>query len=583
MKNRRIVNVLSYLMVLAASLGGTALAQSIQRNDSVASLSTDRTEVRWQPNVEYGRLILTVSRPDGEVFRKEFGAGAIASFKLADTNGYNLPDGQYAYELRVIPNFSAEVKAALAASREKGNSAEVIQELQRSGQLPTSVAVQSGAFRLENGTALIGAPEEGSEPQDRAVTGAGAKIKSRKGGAGPVTIQDQVIPDDLIVQFSLCVGIDCVNNESFGFDTIKLKENNLRIKFEDTSVGSFPSNDWQLTANDSASGGANRFSIEDITGGKVPFTVTAGAPTNSVFVSSAGRLGLGTSTPGTDIHKVSGNTPTLRLDQDGSSGFTSQVWDVAGNETNFFIRDVTNASHLPFRIVPGAPTNSLVTAASGNVGLGTLNPLVRLHVGTGNVAPVTGGASLLVENGTASSLVVKSTSGGEFFLYQDANNGVFGTSSNHPIDIRTNNAGRIFITETGNIGVGGLTTPTNPIQHLNGAFLSPGGVWTDASSRALKTDIRNLGLGEALEALRGLNPVKFQYKQQPGEDYVGFIAEDVPAVVATADRKGLSPMDVVGVLTKIVQEQQKAIAELNEKVNRLSSRRATSVRRRRRP
>jgi len=68
---------------------------------------------------------------------------------------------------------------------------------------------------------------------------------------------DQVIADDLIIQGSACVGFDCVNGESFGFDTIRLKENNLRIKFEDTSISaSFPSNDWQLTANDTTNGGA---------------------------------------------------------------------------------------------------------------------------------------------------------------------------------------------------------------------------------------------------------------------------------------------------------------------------------------
>ena len=75
-----------------------------------------------------------------------------------------------------------------------------------------------------------------------------------------VSVADQVIPDDLIVQGSTCVGFDCINNESFGFDTIRLKENNTRIKFEDTSLAGFPTNDWQLTANDSASGGASKFS-----------------------------------------------------------------------------------------------------------------------------------------------------------------------------------------------------------------------------------------------------------------------------------------------------------------------------------
>src|SRR6056297_3915026 len=88
---------------------------------------------------------------------------------------------------------------------------------------------------------------------------------------GPASA-DQVINDDLIVAGSLCVGNDCVNGESFGFDTIRMKENNTRIKFDDTSnSGSFPNNDWQLTANDSANGGANKFSIDNTTTGRIPF------------------------------------------------------------------------------------------------------------------------------------------------------------------------------------------------------------------------------------------------------------------------------------------------------------------------
>ena len=42
--------------------------------------------------------------------------------------------------------------------------------------------------------------------------------------------------------------------------------------------------------------------------------------------------------------------------------------------------------------------------------------------------------------------------------------------------------------------------------------------------------------------------------RQPTEKRVGFIAEEVPDLVATKDRKGLSPMDIVAVLTKVVQE-----------------------------
>src|SRR4051812_8424299 len=125
---------------------------------------------------------------------------------------------------------------------------------------------------------------------------------------------DFVIPDDLIVQGSACVGLDCVDGEAFGFDTIRLKENNTRNKFDDTSTSpGFPNNDWQLTANDSASGGLNKFSIENITTATVPFTIVGAAPTNSLFVDSTGRVGLRTSTPGLDLHISTSNTPAQRF------------------------------------------------------------------------------------------------------------------------------------------------------------------------------------------------------------------------------------------------------------------------------
>jgi hypothetical protein len=190
---------------------------------------------------------------------------------------------------------------------------------------------------------------------------------------------DQVIPDDLIVQGLQCVGIDCVNNEAFGVDTLRLKENNTRIVFYDTSTGTFPNHKWQLTANDSASGGLNRFSIEDLTTATIPFTVLP-APNDSLYISNSGRIGLRTNAPVLDVHMLTTNTPGIRLDQSNGDGFAAQTWDVAANEANFFVRDVTGGSRLPFRIRPGAPTSSIDIAASGNVGIGTASPAAKLDV-----------------------------------------------------------------------------------------------------------------------------------------------------------------------------------------------------------
>ena len=76
-----------------------------------------------------------------------------------------------------------------------------------------------------------------------------------------------------------------------------------------------------------------------------------------------------------------------------------------------------------------------------------------------------------------------------------------------------------------------------------------------------KENIRKLTFTEAEAAFNSLDPVKFQYKTGK-EENVGFIAEDVPDLVATPNRQGLSPMDIVAVLTKVVQKQQIQIDEL---------------------
>lgn len=195
---------------------------------------------------------------------------------------------------------------------------------------------------------------------------------------------DQVFQDDVIVVGSLCVGQDCVNGESFGFDTIRLKENNLRIKFQDTSTSaSFPTTDWSLVANDTGNGGANYFAIQDDNASRIPFRVEGNAPANTLVAASDGHVGIQTLNPVVNLHVTDGNSPTLRLEQDGSSGFTPQTYDIAANEANFFIRDVTNGSSLVFRVKPGAPEDSIHIAADGDIGLGTNIPQGTLDIRSG--------------------------------------------------------------------------------------------------------------------------------------------------------------------------------------------------------
>jgi hypothetical protein len=78
---------------------------------------------------------------------------------------------------------------------------------------------------------------------------------------------DQVINDNQIVQGSLCVGQDCVNGEVFDADVVRLKENNLRIRFHDTTIvgdafGQRLGQSWNISANDSQNSGDTYVNFE---------------------------------------------------------------------------------------------------------------------------------------------------------------------------------------------------------------------------------------------------------------------------------------------------------------------------------
>ena len=95
-----------------------------------------------------------------------------------------------------------------------------------------------------------------------------------------------------------------------------------------------------------------------------------------------GDVGFGTSDPWQKLHAVDGNTPTLRLEQDGSSSFAPIIWDVAGNEENFFVRanDPGNYRRMPFIIQAGVADSMLVLNRDDQIGIGTRSPAARLHV-----------------------------------------------------------------------------------------------------------------------------------------------------------------------------------------------------------
>jgi hypothetical protein len=517
MKGLRLVS-----LWLACLIGVIGMAHA----GMVADVAMDEAGILWEPAVSgYEAIQLTVSGAENAIFSQAFKAGTNPAFNLMDNDGNVFPDGQCNYELRVIDS---------GLSRFSGNVDPNLRGMQPASE---QTLVQVGAFIIQGGR-IVMAPEQQANYADF------------DPGSGPAP-EDHLIYDDLIVTGSICVGFDCANGESFGYCTLKLKENNLQLCFEDTSVGSFPTRDWKIQINDTTSGGATYFTIWDTDAGRRPFTIEGGAPAHSLYVEDYGRVGLGTSIPYVELHIVDGDSPTIRLDQDGSSGWVAQRWDLCGNETNFFIRDVTNGSKLCFRIQPNTPSNTLCMRSTGNVGIGTWSPSEPLE---------------LEKTGADARFIAQRTDGATALVSGGASQVFMGSTTNHAVRFVTNGTWRMQL------------NTSNSLDMANGASCTVAGVWEDNSSRELKENIRALTAEDAFAALQGLSPMRYNYKAEKGEEYLGFIAEDVPDLVASSDRKRMSSMDVVAVLTRVVKEQQtmmttqqQIIGELEAKIDRIEN------------
>jgi hypothetical protein len=507
--------VFTVIFYLVTGLCLTGVVSGVDK-PSVARVMKGPHAIDWEPLVEYRQLLLTVAAPDGRKFEKTFSPGETVVFEPGEAFTGILPEGTYNYELRVTPLVTRK-RGRIGESAVSGIGRKPV-------ALPPPVPSQSGYFTVLNGSIVANtAPENLS------------------------STMDIVHMDDVIIDGSLCVGNDCYNGLAFGFDTIVLMENNLRIFFDDTStIQNYPRNDWRIICNDSTDNGGKYFAIEDATEADSIFVLEAGAPSNSLYVDSHGDVGINTATPYYELHIVDGDSPAVRLDQDGSYGWTPQKWDLCGNESNFFIRDATHASKLPFRIEPEAPTDSIFIKSNGYIGLGTGSPSAPLEVET---------------TGTPALIIADRTDGAAVQFSAGVSSTYFGSRSNHKMHLITNQIERVTVDTSGRMGIG-LTSPSHKIEVYNSGGSNAycdGGVWADGSSRKGKENIKSLSTNDAVNALRELDPVKFHYKGGK-EEYLGFIAEDVPELVAMNDRKGLSPMDIVAVLTKVVQQQQDVIA-----------------------
>lgn len=90
----------------------------------------------------------------------------------------------------------------------------------------------------------------------------------------------------------------------------------------------------------------------------------------------------------------------------------------------------------------------------------------------------------------------------------------------------------------------------------------------EMSSRTIKEDIVSLSPAEAAELFRGLRPVKFKYKElNSSRPKLGFVAEDAPLPVTTADGQAIDLTSIVAILCQVVHAQQEELDGLRRRIS----------------
>jgi hypothetical protein len=441
--------------------------------------------------------MLTLTGPDGLAVQRTLTAADGGRFQLSNV----VPrDGQYRYRIDVVPG------ALVTRTDVEANSRAL-----NASQSSAALAPSEGTFRISNGQLFV------PPPPSRYATGSVAPPKSVASSNPPAQPQAQVITEDLIVQSNACVGLDCESDEIFGFETLRLKEQVMSIRFIDTSTSPDATHDWELTANRPGSGGAEQFSISDLTAFKTPFTLSGGAPDYAFFMDATGKIGLHTSTPMKDLHLNTSDSPTLRLEQNTNDSYPAQTWDIGGNETGFFVSDVTHGSNMPFRIRSGAPVYSLSISSNGYVGFGTNAPSANVDVRR-NAALTNPVPALKVSNFDPSV-----TSGSDRFV----------------------------VDSSGNVLARGT------ISQL--------------SSRTAKRDFRATDGRVLLAKLEKMPIETWRYKGSSADErHLGPVAEDFHAAFGLGkSNRYIAPTDMAGVALASVKALQQQIKERDERIARL--------------
>lgn len=343
----------------------------------------------------------------------------------------------------------------------------------------------------------------------------------------------------------------CCSNPGIGL-TGSVADLDLQIK--NVATGG---RDWRFISSATASGVPASLRIYD---------ATAGA--DRIVVNSSGNVGIGTTAPASPA----GFTGVLHL---RNAANASYVVDANGTyRAEFGVSSgggwLSTVDSLPMRFATGA-SERMRLDASGNLGIGTTNPARPLSL--------YGTSILQLSNSTTGATTTDGAqlgldAGGAAFLWNYENNILY---------FGTNNAERMRIDASGNVGIG-TTGPTSKLHvqaasgnvaiygwtnnesdgavkgynnyasawgalgyanygvYCNGTICGGTQAWTNSSDARLKTAIHDLPADKGLDTILKLRPVSFHWKDAKQDatlgERLGFIAQEVEIVLPQMVTRG---------------------------------------------
>jgi hypothetical protein len=323
-----------------------------------------------------------------------------------------------------------------------------------------------------------------------------------------------------------------------------------------------------------------------------------GGPSERMRITSAGNVGIGTTSPATKLVVESGGFAVQGLSQWPSSGFGLEFWNLADTSYIGSFNRTTSAYRNMFlfannTIFENGGNERMRITSAGNIGIGTTSPGARLHVEGGNAIFNNGLADtiLAIETDAAGLYdpIFQMGSGQNsiasegFEIWYSNNVGdvhLSTTYSDAAASIRFHTATgtskstsneRMIITGTGNVGIG-TTSPAYKLHvegNVSGISIYASHDIAAFSDITVKKEVKKIE--NAIEKVKELNGYTYvRTDDETGTRRAGVIAQEVQKVlpeVVSANPDGtlnVAYSNMIALLIEGMKEQQKEIDELKK-------------------